>query len=255
MTVLPGYKQASILTLRGSAEEASKLSLDVHLVAFATDSIHEAKDAVYAGLPWPQTIERSVSKRRSEFLFGRLAARTALADIAPDLARRQIAIGNHREPIFPRGTIGSITHIKGLAAAVVGADTSWSYLGLDLEDVAKGVAQDALRSLVLDAHELDLLCKLLPKPSPSELDKRVTHVFSAKECLFKAAFPTVRQNFDFSAARLSAFNVLSDDCGPSGRVALDLRRDLGGRFHCDARFWVDLWPVPKTKTTLALIAG
>lgn len=87
-----------------------------------------------AAIACPDSIARSVRKRQAEFLFGRLAARLALgAALGPVQAQAEIAIGTAREPCWPAGSLGSISHGDGCAAAVALAAGQHQGIGIDLE--------------------------------------------------------------------------------------------------------------------------
>jgi 4'-phosphopantetheinyl transferase EntD len=144
-------------------------------------------------------LARAVPTRILEFTTGRSCARAALAQLGcPPVA---IAIGDQREPIWPPGFIGSITHCKGhCAAAVARWDPHTAHaiasLGLDAEpalplpeDVAGMVCSDGERKWI-EQHRQDRL--------PWD---RV--VFSAKESVFKCIFPITRQFLDFHDVELT----------------------------------------------------
>src|SRR5215469_3139377 len=60
-------------------------------------------------------VARAVPKRVGEFAAGRACARRALEQLGvPDFVLR---VGPHREPIWPVGMAGSITHTAGFCAA------------------------------------------------------------------------------------------------------------------------------------------
>lgn len=161
----------------------------------------------------PATIARSVPKRQAEFFFGRLAARLALA--TSDVAGADILIGPSREPVWPVGLMGSITHTNQTAAAVVLDRSRCAGVGIDMEQVVSLENRQALLSTVISAVEWSYL-QTVGLPA----DTVLTTAFSAKESLFKAAFPSVGRFFDFNAAEV----VHVDAAG--GRVSLILRETL-----------------------------
>lgn len=230
------------------------LELTVHFVAFESRLSERGNGKTLAGSSCPTQIEFIASCRQAEFSSGRLAARRALMQLSPALASVLVPIGDDREPLWPQGVLGSITHVSGLAGAAVGLSNSWRYLGIDLEQTAGGKTQSALRAFVLDSAELSLLqrrCEAIGQPN---LDAHVTHVFSAKECLYKAAFPSVRHFFGFSEARLCEYEFLSADRGPEIRLALEITDGLGGEFVAGSRWWVEVWRLEKTDTYLSVLA-
>lgn len=170
---------------------------------------------------------RSVPRRQAEFFFGRWAARRAL--LGRGLPPAPVGVGDQREPCWPPGVVGSITHIDGLAAAAVDSAQDCIGLGLDVEQVARGESQSAIRQLAVDESELSLLRQL---GGDEGLDRWVTVGFSAKESLYKAAFPTVRRFFGFEAARITSVDAMA------GVLVLEIGEPLAGPFAPGSR-----WPV------------
>lgn len=154
------------------------------------------------GITLPQQIAGSVRKRQAEFFFGRLAARRALS--ACGMAPCEIAIGSSREPLWPAGVIGSISHSPHIAAAVALAQSTYRGIGIDLEPVLGVELLATVRSTVLNEHEYALLGT---GAGPHPLETLCTLVFSAKESFFKGCFAAVRRYFDFSAVRLVDLDI------------------------------------------------
>lgn len=172
-------------------------ALAVHLIAFTAAGFTPASFAA-AGLALPAHIARSVPKRQAEYFHGRLAARQALA--AAGLSVMEIGTGAQREPLWPAGALGSITHNIRRAAAVALPAPACHGIGIDLESPASIEQQDSLATLAVDAAELALLAACehrLPRGALLAL------VFSAKESFYKAVFNAVGQFFDFDAIRLA----------------------------------------------------
>jgi len=159
-----------------------------------------------AAIACPDSVARSVRKRQAEFLFGRLAARLALGEaLGPAQAQAEIAIGASREPRWPAGSLGSISHSNGCAAAVALPAGQAHGIGIDLERLLAPAAREAVLSMAIDAQEADLLAAAA-NPLWSH-DALLTALFSAKESLFKAAFGAVGRYFDFEAARVCAVDL------------------------------------------------
>lgn len=188
--------------------------LALHLVAFDAARFRPSLFDE-AGIARPASVARSVARRQAEFFFGRLAARAALIEQRQGMG--DVGKGPAGEPLWPPGLVGSISHVDGLACAVAGPQHRHRGLGVDLERTATGESQAALRQQALDAQEL---ARLVALAGPLSLDELVTLVFSAKESLYKGAYPVVGRFFDFSAAR-----VLSIDPAHC-RIVLRLAEDL-----------------------------
>lgn len=194
----------------------SGITLRIHLAPFFLEEFESSSFAL-TGIPCPPSIAKSVPKRQAEFFFGRLAARAALKDFG--VMTSEVLIGEARAPIWPTKVVGSISHIDGLAGAVVGARARHCGLGIDLERTATGWSQASLRKTVIDADELS---RLRAVAMTLTLDELVTLAFSAKESLYKAAYDTVGHVFGFEAARVKTVDehrgiitlILADDLHP-----------------------------------------
>ncbi len=150
-------------------------------------------------------IARAIPKRQAEFAAGRRAARAALA--AFDHPATAIPVGDRRAPVWPEGIVGTITHDRGYAlAAVLPADAALG-VGIDLTEAAPLPGQTRT--------------EILPFETEAGFDDLTARAgFSAKESLFKALFPSIRDYFGFSSA------MVAPDLG-AGRFKITLTRPLG----------------------------
>jgi enterobactin synthetase component D len=166
----------------------------------------------------PASIQRSVAKRQTEFLAGRLCAREALRR----LDGRQLApdIGEDRAPIWPNDICGSITHSTGWAAAVVANRQQWRGLGLDTENLLSLERARRLAGEILTPEEM---ARMAAGPA-DQIALRVTLTFSIKEALFKALYPIVHKRFYFEHAQLLEWTT-------SGHARLRLLTDLSSEWH------------------------
>lgn len=144
----------------------------------------------------PASLQRAAPKRLGEFLAGRLAARQALHRFGLD--DHVVAIGAAREPRWPAGFEGSISHslLQGRGMALCAVRPAQSGMGLDLEAWLEDGQACELWPGIVDDEEWGRLqrCPLGPALG-------LTLVFSAKESLFKALYPRVGRYFDFLDAR------------------------------------------------------
>jgi 4'-phosphopantetheinyl transferase EntD len=121
-----------------------------------------------------EAIRRAVPKRVDEFARGRATARFALAQMG--WAPVAIPVGGHRQPVWPDGVVGTITHTGDVVAAAVARASDVSCLGIDVESgVALPPGTDGL--ILTSAEQTD--------PAPVHGLVR----FSAKESIHKAVFP------------------------------------------------------------------
>ncbi len=89
--------------------------------------------------------------------------------------------------------MGSISHTATLATAAVALLSDARGLGVDVEPVMSREAADDVARLVA-AHDETRRVAQAAKLDPLET---LTLVFSAKESLFKALYPSTRRHFDY----------------------------------------------------------
>jgi 4'-phosphopantetheinyl transferase EntD len=168
--------------------------------------IFDPRSFLEHGIALPPSIARSVQRRQAEFFHGRRAAEAALKALG--IAGATIGQGRQREPVWPEGIIGSITHNRSMAGAIALRYGQASGVGMDIETLIDAQACDAVIQTAVDAAELSALRRLgLPMPL------LLTIVFSAKEAFYKAAFPQVQRFFDFSALRFADLDLRTGRIG------------------------------------------
>ena len=102
-------------------------------------------------------------KRLSDFSTGRYCAMKALEQIG--IQNVIIPIGKDREPIWPEGIVGSISHCESLTGAIVSRKADHISLGLDIEEIGRVTADlwpyvftdkeiEYLNTLPIDQQEL-----------------------------------------------------------------------------------------------------
>ncbi len=159
--------------------------------------------------------ERWSVERMREFAAGRRCAAQALADAGARCV--DVEVGAHREPLWPRGYVGSITHAPMFAFAAVARRGDVASIGVDSEPVLDEASLDAVASLTFGPGERRLVA------GRRDL---ATAVFSAKESLFKALYPLVRVAFDFIDATAASLDLRAGQ----GICVLSLERDLAAGF-------------------------
>ena len=81
-------------------------------------------------LTLPPPLENAVTKRKSEYLLGRVLAATVLGQIG---RQSEFPGTENRKPIWPRGIVGSISHTDNLAGCMISESVSLRGVGLDFE--------------------------------------------------------------------------------------------------------------------------
>lgn len=172
-------------------EIASLFPEDVVVVAGATTA---EMDTLY---PEERAqVERAVEKRRLEYGAARTLAREALARLGiPPMA---IVNDLDRVPRFPEGTVGGITHTRGLCVVAVARASAYRAIGLDAEGASP--LDEKLFETILRPEELAAIRDL----EPEARGRFAKLVFCIKECAYKAQFPISRKYFGFSGMRVSA---------------------------------------------------
>jgi hypothetical protein len=133
--------------------------------------LHPAELAIAAQL---------TGRRRAEFLLGRRAARAALA--AARLTPGPVLVDGRR-PLFPRGTVGSISHCGDVAVAIAGPTAHYRSVGVDLELCPPPLAGS---HLFLNESERAWASSTTTQ---AQQEHRLLRAFSAKEAAYKALDP------------------------------------------------------------------
>lgn len=156
-------------------------------------------DALFAhlGIDCPAEVQRSVRKRKAEYLAGRYLGSRLLRQHG---AAPSIASGTHRQPLWPAGWVGSISHTDRSAIVCLARRESVAMLGIDLEGWLDESAANNVAGHLVNAREARLLQSAGPRT------RALTLAFSAKESLFKAVYPAVGRYFDFDGAELVALD-------------------------------------------------
>jgi enterobactin synthetase component D len=158
--------------------------------------------AQYPGVTLPLSLDRAVRKRQAEFLAGRFCARRALEACAPEHAARTIAIGANREPLWPAGIVGAITHTAGFASVAVARAEAARGIGLDAERIMHDDQAERILEQIAAPAEVAAIARRTGWSHGTSL----TAIFSAKETIFKCLYPEVKRYFDFREAWVDAFS-------------------------------------------------
>ncbi|MFR9780593.1 4'-phosphopantetheinyl transferase family protein [Micromonospora sp. MS34] len=186
----------------------------------AVVSVHAFSD-IPGEAPYPgeeDLVAKAVETRRREFVTARRCAREALGKLGH--APAPIRSGARREPVWPAGVVGSITHCAGYRAAAVARATDLAGLGIDAEP--HDVLPAGVGDTVTVAGEPELL-RRLDRERPTVHWGRL--LFSAKESVYKAWYPLTGRWLGFEDAELS----IDPDGGDfTARLLVDGARADGG---------------------------
>ncbi|MFE5963981.1 4'-phosphopantetheinyl transferase [Streptomyces sp. NPDC056463] len=157
------------------------------------DTRHDRPDSVLYPAE-ARTVAGAVDERRREFATVRSCARQALRDLG--VAPAPILNGERGAPVWPAGTIGSMTHCRGYRAAAVAYATELATIGIDAEPDLP-IRDEGTRELVMVAEERDRVAALTARHPEVAWDRLV---FSAKESVYKAWYPLTGRWLDFHEA-------------------------------------------------------
>lgn len=159
----------------------------------AVDGSNEADFEIFA--EEERLLTATTSPRRvAEFRLGRHAAHLALQEIGYE--PRPILRGKQREPIWPPGVSGSITHDGNRAMAAAARFSDTAGIGIDLEDRSRYFP--SLENEIAGDEELTVLRRMEGRAR----EDATIEIFSAKESIYKAHYPRIGRYFGFDAARI-----------------------------------------------------
>ena len=117
--------------------------------------------------------------REDHFALGREAATSALKK----LTGREHNVGKDDEglPVFPKNTMGSISHSGGLAVCAAGMVGSFRAIGIDIQEITESITEKLIKR-ICSAEELEWA----REAGLDELSLRGAALFSAKESVIKA---------------------------------------------------------------------
>lgn len=130
----------------------------------------------------------AVASRVAEFTAGRACARAVLRQLGVE--NEPVRIGPRREPLWPDGIVGSISHAAGYCLAAACRRRDVAALGVDLES-----------ALPLPSTLFEMICV----PAEREWCERrdgmhdvmAKFVFSIKESVFKCLYPLFGRELEF----------------------------------------------------------
>jgi len=206
---------------------------DVSREAEVPELLAAARSALHPD-EW-QLAETLAMPRRVAFVGGRLALRAALHAVQPALADQPILRTSRRAPAMPPGALGSVSHKRRLAVALVlTPNDAVRTLGVDVEerpgpdDLAR--ADLAPKILTpLERHELAAIAADAPLAYRDAVRLR----FALKEAVYKAIDPHVQRYVRFQEVEVFP--------GAAGAVAVRLALpEFAGRHITVQAYWTEL---------------
>jgi len=198
------------MTLPASHAAATRPAYAMHL-PMPQDGLHMAQlrydysDQTLAQLrreaTLPARLQNAVPRRQMDYLAGRCCALQALraADV---VGTTDIPIGERGQPVWPAGMRGSISHCDGIAVAAVGRADQLAYVGIDIEREISVEVSREIGGQLATAEEMQL-----GPPQGCTPEAWLTLLFSGKESLFKALYPSVGAYFDFLDASATQLDL------------------------------------------------
>jgi 4'-phosphopantetheinyl transferase EntD len=178
-------------------EISSPIFLTSQLFCYGLDLSQTTHLHIDQRLEHPLKIAQARVERKNEYLCGRVLAQAVLNHHF----RLDQPVTSMYEPlpIWPTHVLGSISHSQN--KLIVALSNNAIYLGIDIEHwVTSEFAQESAH-LVLTPSEFDLW-----KGKATEFfdfSHYVSLIFSVKESLYKAVYPTAKQYIDFLEASVT----------------------------------------------------
>ena len=154
----------------------------------SNQKLHPAEENYFSQLS-------SVS-RKEHYRSGRICAGEVLSKLGT-IGQPVLRDPQTREPLWPEGISGAITHSGNWAAAAAGKTSDVSGIGIDLEDLERQVDSRISRHVCIPEEQ-----KWLQECGEDFLEQNLKIIFSAKESIFKAFFPYTRTYLHFHDARI-----------------------------------------------------
>ncbi len=198
-----------------------------HDVLATLDTVHDAL------LPAEWAIADHLAvPRRIAFVGGRIALRAALEAVAPTRAQEPVLRTPRGAPRMPEGTLGSVSHKRRLAVALVSAPSdAVRTIGVDVEEQPdeRDLARPDLAPKILtplERHELAPLAS----DDPLAYRQAVRLRFALKEAVYKAIDPHVERYVRFQEVEVFP--------GAAGAVAVRLALpEFAGRHITVQAYW------------------
>jgi 4'-phosphopantetheinyl transferase EntD len=160
------------------------------------------------------SVSHCSEERINDFSAGRACARLALKELG--IEGFSLLSAKDRQPLWPPGITGSITHTDGYTAAVVIRQGSVRSIGVDAEAV--GAVHEGLWPRICTPAELESLRSF----AGTERGERAALTFAAKEAFYKSQFPLTGEWIGFGDVAIE----LEEEPGGSGLFVVAPQRPL-----------------------------
>ena len=137
-----------------------------------------------------ELVAGAAPKRQREFSTGRNLARRAMSELGLDVG--PVLKGAQREPCWPAGVLGSLTHADDCAIACVASAGAVRSVGVDLEVFSR--VDEKLHDRLFTQSERLFLAGAGPELAGL--------LFSAKEAGYKATYPLTGRYIGFHEAEV-----------------------------------------------------
>ena len=154
----------------------------------SNQKLHPAEENYFSQLSSVSRIEH--------YRSGRICAGEVLSKLGT-IGQPVLRDPQTREPLWPEGISGAITHSGNWAAAAAGKTSDVLGIGIDLEDLERRVDPRISRHVCIPEEQ-----KWLQECGEDCLEQNLKIIFSAKESIFKAFFPYTRTYLHFHDARI-----------------------------------------------------
>ena len=175
-------------------------------------------------IDFPKTLHDSIVSRQAEFLAGRICAQRVMHALGHTATT--IGIGQQKEPLWPAGLVGSLSHTHNVATSVAQPGNRQSALGIDIERIRSGKTVDALVKRTMVAAEQRILAQ-----SSLPFNTACTMLFSAKESFYKAFYPLVKQYFFFDTLQLVSLS--------NHACTVEVQRDIGDTLRAQQQYTIE----------------
>jgi enterobactin synthetase component D len=202
--------QRKFLDMPQPIDTGAAQTLILH-TAFLPDAYSDELFSAY-NIAFPTILNAAVDKRKSEYLAGRTLVSHGFAQL--NIPPQIVPSGEKRNPIWPAGVQGSITHSREYCACIL-TTLPDRFVGIDVEWLLSDNALRSVRHVAMSEHDITIFT------SQSIFTEQhfATLLFSAKETLYKALYPIVQSFFGFDAATIHA-------CPTEDQILLRLTQTL-----------------------------